>query len=408
MTTEGLPELPIVGIQEDGWILTDTSIEPIADEEDGQTATSVTFRGAGTLAGPLISVAVEATFGEETPIESGGDPVDLDGDGSDDGITHSTPSGGLVVLWTDEDGRAVSVGGYGLGEAAVVDYASTLHGGDLDPTSIPAPEGLPDRSVATVPSGLGSEQAIATYRNGNKQLLVTTTNEPGWFDVLETYGSSTYSVFEEAAVGETFLGPAQAIVSEPRRGYGYALVVTASGLTISIASDGGPTSASELRDLLTAGRLIELDPDLLGAPPTSTTTVDMAVTTLPQTTTSIPVGDVYEGVPTFDREHSGTGTSIAITFGDDPIEYVEPPADTAEQPPSCSYRPDRGFDRYFIVDVMFSASEDGALVYDEDGLALWWCAEAEATLLVVGHGADVTPTARAQGSTVVVEVPGPR
>jgi hypothetical protein len=412
-----LPPVPLVGIDLEGFELTEASVEPAPQDLGSPPTSFVTFREEGSLAGPLVTVAVDPGFGDQVPVEPDGEPVDLDGDGRTDGALDghvtSTRAGGVAVTWTLEDGQTAGVGGYGLSEEQVLDYASTIHGGDLDPVSVPAPDGLPDRTTATVPSGLDTEQARVTYRDGGREIDITTTNEPGWFDLVQAYALSTYGGFEAADVGDTFLGSARAVISEPRPGYGYAIVRTESGLTVELATDGGPTSPDELRDLLAAGRLVELDPDdLPTAEPTSTTAVATA-TTLPAATTSMvrPTTSPPPGgqrVPTFDREHLGTGTSIQMTFGADPIEFVETPADTAEAPPYCPNPAGLEYERYFVVDVVFAAAVDGGLVYDDGDVGLWWCAEAETTVVAIGHAASQTPTARSVTAPhgVVVDLAG--
>ena len=404
-----LPRVPLVGVELDGFTLTEGRVAPF-DDDDGSPVTSVTFRPSGSLAGPLINVSVESVLGNEVPIDPDGRAVDLDGDGNDDAESTSTPSGGVGVVW-DVDGRTVGVGGFGLPEPDVVDYASTLFGGEVDPLAVPAPHDLPERSTWTIPSRVDTEQAFATYRNGGRELGITASNQPGWFDFVQSYTMSTYGDFEETEVGDTFLGPAQAIVSEPRTGYGFALIRTESGLTIEIATDGGPTSADELRELLADGRLVELDPDnVLTAEPTTTTAVVAATTapptsTPPSTTTSV-VEPAGANVPTFDREHlDGAGTRISMTFGTDPIQLVEPPYDTAEEPPYCPNPNGRTFERYFIVDAVFTAGASDGVVYDEPDLGLWWCAEAETTFVAIGHAAAVTPASRTNGTGVVVDLP---
>ena len=220
--TGPLPEVPLVGMNINDFELMSAAITPVEDSGE-PPFTSVTFRSGDSLTEPLMNVAVDPGFGDEVPVEPDGAPVDLDGDeqtnGTGDGWLTSTASGGVGVTWRLDDGRTAGVGGYGVDEEAVLAYASQIAGGSLDLATVPAPDGLSDRSTSTIPSGLPVEQATATYVNGEGEVRVTTTNEPGWFDLLQLYGSSTYGGFDEVAVGESFFGPSRAIVAEPAPGH---------------------------------------------------------------------------------------------------------------------------------------------------------------------------------------------
>lgn len=309
----------MVGLRINGFELTSAEIGPVEDSGE-PSFTAVVFRSDGSLGEPLMSVAVDPDAGG-APVSEDGEPADLDGDGSTDGALDgritSTPSGGVAVTWRLDDGRTAGVGGYGVDEQSVLAYAAQIVGGSLDLATVPAPEGLPSRSVSTIPSGLAAEQAEAIYTSGDGEVRVTARNEPGWFDIILLYGASTYGGFVDAEVGDSFVGPSRAIVSEPAPGHPYALVLTDSGLTIEVSTEfsPGPTSLdeAELRDLLAAGAFIEVEPT--DGPPI--TTIVAAATTTPPTTstTTVPVAEL-EPLPTVTRTLGPGGEHIRFTFDD--------------------------------------------------------------------------------------------
>ena len=389
--TGPLPEVPLVGMNINDFELTSATIAPVEDSGE-PPFTSVTFRSADSLAQPLMNVAVDPDLGDGIPVEPDGTPVDLDGDGQSDGAADgwltSTPSG-TVVEWFLDDGRIAGVGGYGLEEEAVLAYVSQIAGESLDVATVPAPDGLPERSVSTIPSGLPVEEATATYSNGDGEVRVTTRNEPGTFDILQLYGTSTYGGFEAAEVGDAFIGPSRAIVSEPAPGHPYALILTDSGLTIEIStesSDALAPLALELQDLLAAGAFVEVEPTA-GPPPTT----DLGPATTvpgPAPSTTVPPA---QALPSVTRAVDESGEHIRFAFEDfqPPVgtltilEALNPPCDRLAADHERIFRANRG-DPYWrgwmTIDLGARFAADPTAVFVPGELGYILC----------GHTADTT------------------
>jgi hypothetical protein len=396
-------EVPILGIERAGWTLVDTRVETDEDDPTPTVFDAVTFRMTSGDLLPYLQVVVSPAQGD--PYTAGRRPLALDR-----GIEghHGELDDSSSVTW-EADGQYVGVIGNNVPDETVVAYAHDLSGGTVDTTTLDAPEGFPTAERYRLPQA-SAVLGYAEYRGPDETTVeVEVTGMTGWIDFVLQPDPRGFRSDNTIEVADNPVGPGTAIIRElagsDEGPSADAYWRTPDGFSVHVGADGA--QAHEIvRDLVENGGFVVLD-DATAEDPVTTTTAAATVTTVPATTsTTTIVSNVLDGVPVFDREHLGSGTSIAITFGDQAVELASPLDDTTETPPYCPHPNGRTFDRYFIVDVAFAASEVGGIVYDDPDLALWWCAEAEATFVAIGHSAAVVPDARSQGPTVVVDLPG--
>ena len=291
MTFTGLPEVPNVGLELEGF---DQHEPRIQDFDGDELPRSVAvFRSGGSITDPFATVSVQPPVDGEPPELPEPPDTDLDGDGRPDAAWWGTDAG-YHLWWRLDDGSLVTF------ENKIADsqpsrwqigYARQIYGPTLDLETIPAPEGLPEREVVTLPDPGGPVQAEVTYEadNGARQITVVTTNQPGWLDLVQTGAPYPDSglLDEELALGPSFLGSGHAFFLPTDYASGinnydaYALVETDSGLTLEITTYGvGP---DVLTDLIQTGAFVDVGPSEAPAPttvvePTPTTSVVEPVT----------------------------------------------------------------------------------------------------------------------------------
>jgi len=322
--TGPLPEVPLVGLDLDGFERSETQIGDL-HLDDEQARTVVVFRRGRSLADPFVTVAIQPPIGGVPP-EVRGDPIDLNGDGVDDAGLGGNDAG-FGIEWRLTDGSVARVGADLIGpgsEDALIAYAGEVFGPTLDLDDLPSPDGLPERETWTLPDPRGPAEATLTYEatdGSDRWITVSTTNQPGYFDLLQDSSANPADGFgfEEIDLGASFLGSGRAIVFDEYSGPGrdYALIRTDTGLTLEITTGcrtgqvcGQPAlDDGTLRDVIQTGAFVEVEPT--DGPPTTTA---QATTTPPVTSTSTSVLPSPQGLPSVTRTVDERGEHITVEF----------------------------------------------------------------------------------------------
>jgi hypothetical protein len=259
-----LPEVPTVGLELEGFEQHEPQVGPLFRGEELPRSAAI-FRSGESIDDPFAVVSVQPPLNGRPAELPWAPDTDLDGDGRPDAI-HAGTDAGWVLEWHLADGSLASFHSKatdGQPGRWRVGYARRIYGPTLDLEAIPAPEGLSDREVVTLPDPRGPVEAEVTYEadGGARQITVRTTNQPDWLHLA--YEAVLYPVdgpgYEVLALGPSFLGPAHGFVLPDdwvSDGHdALAVVETDSGLTIEISTFGvGP---DVLTDLIQDGAFVE-------------------------------------------------------------------------------------------------------------------------------------------------------
>jgi hypothetical protein len=279
-------EVPAVGVRLDGFSQRQLETGPL-DLGESRPFSAAVFRSGDSPTDGFLSVMVEPPDDAQGAPEVRGDPtLDLDGDGVVDAHTGGNEAG-MGIGWALADGSIVAVAPDGISVEAAIAYAREIFGPTLDLEDLPAPAGLPERDIWDLPDPSGPNEARVSYETegGGQRITVLTTNQSGYFDLLQgttAFGFGEFG-FEEVPLGPSFLGPGQAILQDNGDGRAYApdyaLIRTDAGLTIEIV--GEDVDADILREVIETGAFVEVQPRSEGPRPTATTSVPATSGTTP-------------------------------------------------------------------------------------------------------------------------------